>query len=212
MMTTNPARRVALFNEDNKVDNHLNDEELARLLTVLRTDENRPVCSILLFLISTGCRLNEALTAKWSDMDLESQKTFYIRSPNSKSKRSRSVPLNETAIEVLKALGTKDNFEFVFVNCQTGNPYVAVHKVWDRLRNAALLPHFRIHDLRHQFASFLINSGRDAFEIKQILGHADGSMAITARYIHLNTKSMQDAANTASIIIKGAMEVPAVPV
>ena len=212
LMTTNPARRVELFNEDNKVDHYLNDEELGRLLTVLRTDENRPVCLIMLFLLSTGCRLNEALSAKWSDIDMDQQKTFCIRSANSKSKRMRSVPLNETAISVLNQLGTKDKFEDVFVNHTTGEAYVAVHKVWNRLRNAALMPHFRIHDLRHTWASFLINSGRTLYEVAKLLGHADGSLACTARYSHLSTKSLQDAANSASIIIKGAMEVPQVPV
>jgi site-specific recombinase XerD len=43
--------------------------------------------------------------------------------------------------------------------------------------------------------------------VQQILGHSDPK--ITMRYSHLSSKSLQDAANSASIIINGAMKVPA---
>lgn len=50
-------------------------------------------------------------------------------------------------------------------------------KVWSRLRSKAGLPHLRIHDLRHQYASFLVNSGRTLYEVQQILGQSDPSVA-----------------------------------
>ena len=78
-------------------------------------------------------------------------------------------------------------------------------KVWSRLRSLAGLPHLRLHDLRHQYASFLVNSGRTLFEVQQILGHSDPKVA--QRYSRLSSKSLQDAANTASVIIEGAMPV-----
>ena len=74
-------------------------------------------------------------------------------------------------------------------------------KVWSRLRKAAGLPHLRIHDLRHQYASFLVNSGRTLYEVQQILGHSDPS--VTQRYAHLSTASLQEAANSASVAIRG---------
>ena len=77
-------------------------------------------------------------------------------------------------------------------------------KVWTRLRAKAGLPHLRIHDLRHQFASFLVNSGRSLYETQQILGHSDPK--VTMRYSHLSSKALQEAANCASIMIKGAMQ------
>jgi site-specific recombinase XerD len=63
----------------------------------------------------------------------------------------------------------------------------------------------RIHDLRHMYASCQVNSGRTLFEVQQILGHSDPK--VTQRYAHLSSKSLQDAANSASVIIKGAMPV-----
>jgi site-specific recombinase XerD len=67
-----------------------------------------------------------------------------------------------------------------------------VHKVGDRIRVKAGLPHLRIHDLRDQHASFLLNSGRSLHEVLKILGHS--SRSATQRYAHLRSKSLMDTA------------------
>jgi integrase len=202
MLDTNPASRIPLFHEDNQVENLLSDEQLERLLSVLKTDENRMVCLIAMFLLSTGVRLNEALQAKWSQVD-QKNRVWRIPAANSKSKRTRAVPLNDSALEVLNQLTTRGSYENLFVNFQTQLPYTTISKVWGRLRTKAGLPHLRIHDLRHQFASFLVNSGQTLFMVQQILGHS--SPSVTQRYAHLSTKSLQEAANSASVMINGAM-------
>lgn len=208
MLDKNPAAKVPLFNMDNKVEHYLDDAQLEKLLMVLRSEDNaRSVCLIAMFLLSTGARLNEALQATWSQIDRQT-KVWRIPASNSKSKRIRAVPLNESAFDVLNQLDTEGTFEHLFVNRQTGNPYTTVHKVWGRLRKKAGLPFLRIHDLRHQYASFLVNSGRTLYEVQQILGHSDPS--VTQRYAHLSTKSLQDAANSASDVIRRGMPVAAV--
>jgi integrase len=100
----NPAARIPMLHEDNKVEHYLDEAQLQRLLHVLRTDRNRPVCNVAMFLLSTGCRLNEVLSATWADVDIE-RRVFTVRATNSKSRRLRSVPLNDTAVEVLDGLG-----------------------------------------------------------------------------------------------------------
>lgn len=115
---------------------------------------------------------------------------------------SRPIPAK---VDVLKELDTEGHFDHLFINRQTDKPYGTIMKVWSRLRKAAGVPHLRIHDLRHQFASFLVNSGRSLYEVQQILGHSDPS--VTQRYAHLTSKSLQAAANTASIAISEAMSV-----
>ena len=52
-------------------------------------------------------------------------------------------------------------------------------------------------------AGAIVNSGRTLYEVQSILGHSDAK--VTQRYAHLSTKSMQEAANSASVIIKGAI-------
>jgi len=203
MLEINPAVRVPLYHEDNKKENYLNDSELEQLMGVLRFDENRIVCMIITYLLSTGARLNEALAARWDQVNIE-RRVWKIPASNSKSKRVRAVPLNDSAIDVLNQLDTGDEFDYLFINKKTGEPYTTIHKVWGRLRRKAGLTHLRIHDLRHQYASFLVNSGRTLYEVQQILGHSDPS--VTQRYAHLSTEALQDAANSASIKIKEAMQ------
>jgi len=202
LLDRNPAERIGLFNVDNRVEHFLDDAELQRLLKVLRTDSNRLVCNAALFVLSTGARLNEALQARWKDID-KKNRAWRIPAGNSKSKQIRSVPLNDSALEVLDQLGTEGKHEYLFVNPRRRARLTTVSKVWDRLRKEAGLPHLRLHDLRHQYASFLVNSGRTLYEVQQVLGHS--SPTVPQRYAHLSSKALQDAANTASARITTAL-------
>jgi integrase len=191
---------LSLLREDNHVNNILTDDELKRLVKVLKSDRNKMVSAVCLFLLSTGCRLNEALGARWEHFDLV-HKNWTIPSAHSKSRKTRSIPLNPTAIQILESLGTRDKYDHPFIGRR--GKLTTINRVWDRLRNDAGLPHLRLHDLRHNYASFLINSGRSLYDVQKILGHSDPT--VTQRYAHLSTKSLQDAASSASDIINAAM-------
>ena len=115
--------------------------------------------------------------------------------------------MNDSAIDVLDQLGTEGQSPYLFVSAKTDERLGNVHKVWDRLRKKADLPKLRLHDLRHQYASFLVNSGRSLYEVQRILGHS--SHSVTERYAHLSSKSLMDAANSASVAIRGASVVKA---
>ncbi len=199
----NPVARVPLFNPANGVERYLNDEELQRLVTVLRTDSNRPVCSIALYLLATGARLNEALSARWVDVD-RANRTWTVPAKSSKSGKVRHIPLNDSALHVLSVIGTQGKHAHVFVNEATRNPFTTIAKVWTRLRNAAELPGLRLHDLRHGYASLLIQSGRTLYEVQKILGHS--SPSVTQRYAHLDRRTLQNAANAASEKIEAAAQ------
>jgi len=174
MLERNPASKVPLFNVDNKVEHYLDDDQLQRLLAVLRSpDSPRNVCLIALFLLSTGARLNEALQARWSQIDRQTR-VWRIPAAVSKSGKIRVVPLNDSALDVLAQLDTEGEFDGLFVNRQTGKPYTTIMKVWSRLRLKAGLPQFRIHDLRHQYASFLVNAGCNP-PIRSLGGRALGA-------------------------------------
>jgi len=202
----NPIARVKLFKLQNGVEHYMNDDELQRLMHVLKTDRNRMVCHIAKFLLVSGCRLNEALSATWDNIDVDNR-VWVIPALHSKSKKIRSVPLNDVALSILAELGTEGKYEHLFINPRTGERYYNIHKAWDRLRNEAGLPQLRLHDLRHQYASFLVNSGRTLYEVQQILGHSDPM--VTQRYAHLSSKSLQAAAASASDAINVAMQASA---
>ena len=196
IIESNQLARVKLFRECNQIERYMNDAELARLLDVLHKDENRPVSNLALFLLATGARNNEARQAKWDDIDVVNR-LWQIPAVNSKSKKVRNVPLNDAALEVLAKVNTQDEFEYVFVNLRSGKPYACVKKTWHRLRAAAGLPKLRLHDLRHQYASMLVNAGRSLYEVQQILGHSDPK--VTERYAHLTPSTLQQAANSVSV-------------
>lgn len=129
-----------------------------------------------------------------------------IPARNSKSKRPRSVPLNDSALHVLKRLTTKGEFDHCFVNRKTKQPLTTIMKVWSRLRKKAGLPHLRLHDLiRHNYASLLVNDGRTLYDVQQLLGHSDPR--VTQRYAHLSAKQLQEAANSASVLIQTSKDV-----
>ncbi|WP_181872688.1 tyrosine-type recombinase/integrase [Billgrantia montanilacus] len=196
LVDSNPAKSVKLFKEDNKRERYLDEAETKRLLDVLLKDRNRPVCCIVLFLLSTGARVGEALKAKWSDIDLTKQ-TWRIPVSNAKSKKERIVPLNTSALQVLvEARRECGGQEWIFVSPKTQAPFKSITLVWHRLRDKAGLPDFRLHDCRHTYASKLVGAGRSLYEVQQILGHSNPK--VTERYAHLSQDSLLSAASSAN--------------
>ncbi len=202
LLGSNPADKIPLFKEDNKKERYMTEVEQARLLHTLKTDKNRTVCLVILFLLSTGARLNEALKASWEYVDIDNR-VWRIPATNSKSKKVRSVPLNQSAINVLTEIAKTSNQGHLFINQRTGKRYTNINKTWHRIRKEAGLPTLRLHDLRHQYASHLVNSGRSLYEVQQILGHSDPT--VTQRYAHLSTRALQEAAESAAACLGDVM-------
>jgi integrase len=196
----NPAARIGLFNADNQIEHIMDEAQLQRLMLVLTTHPNRAACRIALFLLSTGCRLNEALSVSWDQIDF-AQKVWRIPALNSKSKRMRPVPLNEYAMDVLEQV-REHHPQWVFLNDRTGTRYKTLHNAWSDIRTEAGVPWLRIHDLRHTYASLLINSGRTLYEVQNLLGHS--TPQVTQRYAHMNTQTLLDASEVASQRIRAA--------
>jgi len=195
LIAVSPATHIPLHREDNKIEPHLTSEELARLMTVLKTDKNRNVCLAVRWLLATGCRLGECLQATWSSIDRENR-LWLIPASNNKSGRSRSVPLSETALGVLAELTTEHKFEYLFVNEKTGAPYRYISKTFNKLRTAAGLPWLRPHDCRHLVASWAVQRGVPLHTVGTLLGHS--SPAMTTRYAHLNVDSLREATDAAA--------------
>lgn len=202
IIQTNPAAKIRLYNACNQLERYLSDAELKRLMKVLRDYENRPMACIVLWLLATGARAGEARAATWEDINYE-QRVWVIQSKSSKSKKRRSVPLNDIALSVLdelKASGRTSGPLFVGKR----GPYRHLTKNWERLCEAANLCGLRLHDLRHSYASMLVNAGHSLYEVQQALGHSDPK--VTMRYSHLTKDTLQKAADSAAEQIKAAIE------
>jgi integrase len=62
-----------------------------------------------------------------------------------------------------------------------------LQKSWQRICDAAGLENFRIHDLRHSFATISMENGENLASISRVLGHA--SLQMTQRYLHVHDQS-----------------------
>lgn len=196
----NPTSGVPLFEENNKRERYLSPEEAGRLYAAIQTSESKMLKFIVPMLIFTGARKREVLDARWCDID--TVKCVWRIAVN-KSGKARHVPLSTGALELLTEVkkANEDSkmkqteSEWVFANPDSGKPYVQMYYAWDAARKRAGLPDFRMHDLRHTFASFLINAGRSLYEVQKILGHTQ--IKTTQRYSHLSQDTLLAAANTA---------------
>ena len=85
---------------------------------------------------------------------------------------------------------------WIFPNPKAGKPCVSIYYSWDTARKQAGLADVRIHDLRHSFASLLVNAGNSLYTVQKILGHTQ--IKTTQRYAHLSQDTLIDAANVVS--------------
>lgn len=205
----NVLKGVKLLNVDNQLHDVADQEQLARLVDILRTDSNRPVCNIIMFLLSTGARKMEVLTATWGQIDMD-RGLWTIPAATAKSKKSRTVPLNDSAMWVLGEMAKSKSSDAIFANPATGKPFTEITRVWYRLRKAAGIQQMRLHACRHQFAEMVVSSGRSLYDVQVLLGHSDPR--VSQRYAKLSMSTLREAAGTASLFVTSADSTSSTPV
>jgi excisionase family DNA binding protein len=175
----NPVRKIRFFSEkDNLKERILTKEEESRLLGLCK-EQLKP---IVLVALNTGMRLGEILGLKWCQVDL---RRGQIRVERTKSGSDRSVPANCVLQAVFVGLKAGNGHsDFVFGNSLTGKPLTTVKNSFTIACRKAEISGLRFHDLRHTFASRLVEGGVDLITIKELLGHS--SVTITERYTHPN--------------------------
>ncbi len=174
----------------------LTAEETQRLLNALDTDENQTAAQSIKLLLLTGARRNEITHAKWEYVDWQ-KKTLLV--PCSKSGRPRFIQLNSAALDLLRSLSREPENAFIFPSPVTGRPSASLHFPWTRIRKRVRLMGFRLHDLRHSFASFLVNKGVSIYVVQGLLGHAN--VRATQRYAHLANETLSDAAELIPTVV-----------
>ncbi len=187
----NPCRKEMFFSEkDNLKERVLSTEEERRLFESC-SDHLRP---ILITAIQTGMRKSEILNLKWENVDFE-RKEIKVR--NSKSGNPRFIPINEELSLILsRHKMMKGRTIYVFTNLNTGKALTDVKKAFNGACRRADIKGFRFHDLRHTFASRLVQRGVDLITVKDLLGHS--SVKITERYTHSNYEQKRSAVEALS--------------
>ena len=185
----NPVRGVKKFKEK-KLNRFLSNEELARLGEALRQAErdgvNAFAIAAIRLLLLTGCRKNEVLSLKWTEVDVGQG---FLHLADSKT-GARSVPIGAPARALLSELPRVEGNPHVICG-EGGKHFVGLQKVWSAIRAMAGLNDVRLHDLRHSFASMGARSGESLLVIGKVLGHSTTSA--TGRYAHLSDDPVKAA-------------------
>lgn len=191
----NPTAGINLAPDVNR-ERFLSAEEAQRLIASIRADENEVAANAIMLLLLTGARRNEITHAKWEFVDWD-KKTLLV--PLSKSGKPRGIALNVPALELLSSIKPIEGCAYIFPSPATLRPSPSLYFPWQRIRVRAGLPDVRLHDLRHSFASFLVNSGVSLYVVQGLLGHAH--TRYTQRYAHLTADTLLSAAETISGVI-----------
>jgi len=195
----NPAKDVKQFDDVNKRERYLSTQETQQLSQAVTQSDNTMLKHIVAMLILTGARKREVLDAQWEHIDLVQRRWFI---PITKTGKPRYVPLSDGVLTLLQNV-PRTVSSYIFANPKTRLPYVSIFYSWDTARKQAGLAQVRIHDLRHSFASFMVNNGRSLYEVQHLLGHTQ--IRTTQRYAHLSQETLLNASNAVSNTIARAM-------
>jgi integrase len=197
----NPCKDVKRFDDCEQREVYLKPEEYRRLVAVLRDHPNQQSARAIALLMLTGSRRGEVLGLRWNEIDFD---RGIWRKPKGrvKQKKASTVPLNSQALTVLRAIREEqeDDSELAFPGDE-GKARVEIKKFWKRVKDAAKLPDdFRLHDLRHSYASLLAESGTPLKTIGKLLGHS--STTTTDRYAHIYDEVARDASEEVSRLFR----------
>jgi integrase len=160
---------------------------------------------LFMLAIMSGARQGELFGLKWTDIDWFNNQIRVQRTYNSgtwyKPKTKTSIRRIDIGPAVMRALKEwklacpPTALDLVFPN-EVGNPLdhgnVLQRHFYPALKLAGLSP-IRFHDLRHTYASLLIEQGENIKYIQSQLGHASPTVTLDV-YAHLMKPMNQEAA------------------
>jgi len=218
-LNNNPVKEVAKEVVDNKVERYLSEEELKRFMDGLEKTESPTLKVLGHFGLATGCRISEAEALKWDNIDFEKniisfngakRKKVCTGPENGKLKYERNVIQSglkngsKAKVMSLKNLGPlrglllehkmKSTTDLVFPH--------NVRTAWKTLLRNCEIKNFRMHDLRHTCASYLVQAGVELLKVAAHLGHKD--IQSTLRYAHLSPKVTEETGEAVAARIYGS--------
>ncbi len=213
IVTGNPTKGVEPFRGQKK-ERFLTDAEVAVLgqtLVEMDSDGSLPwvAAAAIKLLLLTGARRGEILALRWEEVDLD---RGCLRLKTSKT-GPKVIRLAAAARALL--VGLPRCSAWVLPAIKGSGHYVGLPKHWNavRLRANAItasrtdragrsmtemlnFDDVRLHDLRHSFASFAVQSGGSLFLVGKVLGHKHGRT--TERYAHTNDEPLLATAELAA--------------
>ncbi|MFC5468450.1 tyrosine-type recombinase/integrase [Cohnella suwonensis] len=154
-------------------------------------------------LFYTGLRVGEAMALTWDDIDLEASQLFVNKTMDittrsiTSPKTAGSVgyvpfpPLIKEMLQKIKKESAEKHYGFNNSYYVFGGP-APYHYSHYRQKYKAVFPELRIHDLRHSYASHLINRKKDIYLVKELMRHDDIKQTANT-YGHLYTERKHEA-------------------
>ena len=192
----NPCRGIKEFELNNQRQIFLTQSQTKRLLNEVNKSSNIHLKYIVPMLLLSGARKREVLDAKWCDFD-NINNLWTI--PLTKNGKKRILPITKSLQTILNQI-PKDKTPYLFASPLTLKPYISIYQSWNSARTKANLKEVRMHDLRHTYASALVNAKCSLYEVQVLLGHSTAKM--TQRYAHLSNDALMKAASCAGKLLK----------
>lgn len=166
---SNPCSFVKL-NSINPRGHYLNSEDFDKLWKALEVDENIPVRCAIQLLCLTGCRKNEILSLKWSDIDYR-EGYIIIREDRAKNKRSHFIRITPMIHFVLR--NVPQDGEYLFTSPENRNGYIQnIRRPFDRIKErAGVSMDLTLHDIRRSVTTYLKSKGHDDSSIAASVNH-----------------------------------------
>lgn len=144
-------------------------EEVIRLLTELPLHQR----DIVLFALSTGLRQANVVELAWQQVDLK-RCTAWIPGDKAKGKEDIHISLSQFSVDLLqRQLGKHPEKVFTYA----GKPVSQVNtRGWRSALKRAGIENFRWHDLRHTWASWLVQSGTPMYDLQEMGGWKSSEM------------------------------------
>jgi len=180
ILATNPSFRLGLDPGETDVMRFFSRKRVAKMLRALKDrPEDR---AMLALLVGCGLRWGEMAGLRPERVDLKRRmlRVSHVRKQDGrvkkypKGRKIRDVPIPEWVVAEIKPYVKAGN-EFVFMRTNSSNWR---RDVWGPLNTGG-----RIHDLRHTYASWLLQSGVEIAKVSKLMGHS--SIRVTERYAHL---------------------------
>jgi site-specific recombinase XerD len=186
----NPCLRVQKPKVNNQILRWLTDDEEKRLLNASNAYLNGQLPAIITLAIHTGMRQGEILSLKWENVDMFKRAITIMQS---KTKEPKTIPLNDTGFNMLLNKGKVVSMSGYVFATQNGTQILNTNlqREFSKVVEKAKMTDFRFHDLRHTFATRLVQSGVDLYSVAKLLGHKD--IKTTQRYAHHHIDSLRQS-------------------
>jgi integrase len=187
----NPVSEIELPKVDDRRIRYLTPEEYQRLFAELDKAEEQWLKPFVTVALETGLRLSNLCNLTWSEVNMFNR-IISVSAEKMKNRDHLGIPLSDSAYEVLREqqriISISDH---VFHHNGHKLYPVKVQRAFRQVITSAEIKNFRVHDLRHSFASSLVQSGVNIYSVQKLLGHKDGRM--TQRYAHLSIENLRTA-------------------